>query len=446
MTASFIYHQLTTSGNGDTFGSLTIGGYDRSRFVQHDGSWLIDGTNNLAVQLESISMTTAGTSQGLLPTPIITYIDSSLPYIWLPKEACLLFEVAFGLEWDDTSQLYLVNDTLHQTLVQQNASLTFNLGGMTGGSSSNVDITLPYAAFDLTASTPLVTNTTRYFPLKRAANSTQYLMGRTFFQEAFVIADYERRNFSIFPCQWEANVKPDIVSTFSPTYGNGITPVAGPAPSSTASSTAHSGGSSSSAGPIAGGVVGGIALITIIAALFYFFYWRPKRRRDYTTHGEKSELFAPLPPNPALALDDPTLDKAELANTQRTSSTVPELEGSHGTVFEMPAREYAGSEMLTNNNRHEVPSPEPSEVTSNGYPWRSVSERGEQEEPSEVGSPASPRLPLQGLPSPMSSPGLPSSPSRVPSPTLVESSVPSPLPSPPITHSQPFSFEERREE
>ena len=161
-----------------------MGGYDRSRFTQHDGSWPIDGADNLAVQLQSIIGTTGSNSQGLLPTPITALIDSSLPYIWLPREAYLLFEIAFGLEWDDISQLYLVNDTLHTSLVQQNASLTFNLGGMTGGSTTNVNITLPYAAFDLTASQLLVTNATRYYPLKRAANPTQYVIGRTFFQEA----------------------------------------------------------------------------------------------------------------------------------------------------------------------------------------------------------------------------------------------------------------------
>jgi hypothetical protein len=341
--------------------------------VQHDGSWSIDAANDIAVQVESITSTVGSDSQGLLPTPIRASLDSSLPYIWLPIQACLLFENAFGLQWNDTWQLYLVNETLHQTLVQQNASLTFNLGGMTGGSSTSINITLPYAAFDLTAS-----------PLKRAANSTQWVLGRTFFQEAFVVADYERKNFSVFPCQWEANINTDIVSIISPTYS--VTPVTEP---SSSNSTSNPSGGSTNAGPIAGGIVGGIAGLAIITALVYFFYWRPKRRQAYTTNGEKSEMFAPLPANPALALDDPHLNNAELGNTQRTS-TVPELEGSPGAVFEMPVKETAASEMhAIDSTVQEMPTPETvSDITMGGFPWKaSVVSEGGGQSPSPLGSP-----------------------------------------------------------
>lgn len=95
----------------------------------------------------------------------------------------MAFENAFGLTWNATSELYLVNDTLHAILQASNINITFTLGvGKTGGDT--VDITLPYASFDLRATPPLVQNTTSYFPLKRAANSTQYTLGRAFLQEA----------------------------------------------------------------------------------------------------------------------------------------------------------------------------------------------------------------------------------------------------------------------
>lgn len=406
----------------NVFGSLALGGYDKSRFVDHDGSWPIDATNNLAVQLQSITYPVGSNTEGLLPTPITVSIDSSLPYIWLPREACVLFEIAFGLAWDDTSQLYLVNDTLHTALVQQNASLTFNLGGMTGGSSTNVNITLPYAALDLTANSPLpgISSATRYYPLKRAANSTQYLLGRTFFQEAFVVADYERRNFSVFPCQWTANAQPDIVSTFSPTYN--ITPEAAPG-SSNGTSTPHKSAGKSSAGPIAGGVVAGIAGLAIVAALVYFFWWRPKRRRHYTTDGE-------LPEKPHAASVDPHLNNAELGNTQ-SQYGMPELQGTVGGisegVFEMPAREEVAKEMRATIDAQEMPTPETvSEATGGGFPWRR-SIQSETQSPSPLSSPG-----LQDRFSPMSSPSPDRDlPSPIPSPSMIPSSVPSPLPSPP---------------
>jgi len=175
----------------------------------------MDGTNNLPVQIQSITGTADGSFRELLPNPIVALLDSSLPYLWLPLEAALLFEDAFSLEWNETVQLYLVNDTMHENLVRQNASIIFNLGGI--GSSTSVNITLPYASFDLNASAPLVTPASRYFPLKRAADSTQFVLGRTFFQEAFVLADFERRNFSVFPCHWgEDTLSPEIITIDSP--------------------------------------------------------------------------------------------------------------------------------------------------------------------------------------------------------------------------------------
>jgi len=57
------------------------------------------------------------------------------------------------------------------------------LSDVTAGGDT-VRIVLPYAAFDLKAEYPLVQNTSYYFPLKHAANETQYTLGRTFLQEA----------------------------------------------------------------------------------------------------------------------------------------------------------------------------------------------------------------------------------------------------------------------
>ena len=57
---------------------------------------------------------------------------------------------------------------------------------------------MSYSSFDLIdKSTGADGNGTRYFPLRRAENATQYTLGRAFFQDAYVIADYERSTFSI---------------------------------------------------------------------------------------------------------------------------------------------------------------------------------------------------------------------------------------------------------
>lgn len=177
-----------TAGNqyrfDQVFASLVLGGYDTSKFVPNDVSFTFGSdARDLTVQLEAITMSNnESTDTALLPSTTPAFVDSSLPFIWLPVEACTLFEKAFGLVWDNDTELYLLNSTHQSALQAQNANITFTLGNLTAG--ANVNITLPYAAFDLTVSSPIVSNSTAYFPLKRAANSLQVTLGRTFFQEA----------------------------------------------------------------------------------------------------------------------------------------------------------------------------------------------------------------------------------------------------------------------
>lgn len=72
-----------------------------------------------------------------------------------------------------------------QKLLDQDPIFTFTIGDTMQGPPS-LDIVFPYASFDLFVDYPIVQNRTRYFPL-RAANDTQYTLGRVFLQEALVI-------------------------------------------------------------------------------------------------------------------------------------------------------------------------------------------------------------------------------------------------------------------
>ena len=190
-TAGAYYRQPTA------FGSLTLGGYDTSRFVQNNVTFQFgpDTSRDLIVPIQSI--TSDVTSSHLLSKVIYAYIDSLVPHIWLPLEVCQAFERAFGLIYNETAELYFVNDTLHDRLVSQNPNVTFTLGFPSSTKNNTVDIVMHYGSFDLTAEYPIVKNATRYFPLKQAQNYTQYTLGRAFLQDAYVIADYDRSNFSV---------------------------------------------------------------------------------------------------------------------------------------------------------------------------------------------------------------------------------------------------------
>ena len=170
------------------FGSLTLGGYDSAKFIKNDlqYSFYPNSDRDLMVYIDAITTSSSfsrSSESSLLSNPIPAFLDSTLPYIWLPTITCGAFEKAFNLAWDETTQLYLLNETQHAALTALNPNVTFTIGNFT--SDLKVNITLPYAAFDLEAQYPLVANTTRYFPLKRANDSTQYTLGRAFFQEAY---------------------------------------------------------------------------------------------------------------------------------------------------------------------------------------------------------------------------------------------------------------------
>ena len=77
--------------------SLTLGGYDTSRFVASNPTIDLAGDNSrdLVVGVQAISV--VGSSQELLPTPILAFVDSTVPHIWLPVEACRALEETFGI-------------------------------------------------------------------------------------------------------------------------------------------------------------------------------------------------------------------------------------------------------------------------------------------------------------------------------------------------------------
>lgn len=168
-------------------GSLTLGGYDQSRFTPNNLTFsLAPGTTNLVVGIQSIVSTNAnGTSNSLLSSRIPAYVDSTVSGLTLPIEVCQRFEKAFGLKYNQTNGFYLVDDALHTTLVEQNATVTFTLGS-TNTSGEAINIILTYESFDLQLSppVPLISEKTYYFPLQRAINTTRYVLGRTFLQEA----------------------------------------------------------------------------------------------------------------------------------------------------------------------------------------------------------------------------------------------------------------------
>jgi hypothetical protein len=255
-----------------------LGGYDKSRFTAQGISIFMpnDSNNTLVLGVKSILYKT---DAGLNPntesmTPnggFSATIDSTLPYLILPDEVCDEFVTKFGLGYDEDSQLYTVNTSSHLMNQRQNANVSFKIGSGPGDSDIFTSIVLPYSAFDQQTNIPLpVGKTTQYFPIKKT-NKGIYVLGRTFLQEAYLIVDYERSNFTVAPAYY-ADPMPaqNLVTIFNRTY---------------TIPTASDPGSKQglSAGAIAGIVVGIIGAF-IIAGIAAFFFWRKRRATKMTEH------------------------------------------------------------------------------------------------------------------------------------------------------------------
>lgn len=314
--------------------SLVLGGYDSGKFVDNNVTFLFapDNSRDLVIAIQSINtpsqIASSPNPTELLPNPIYAYIDATVPQIWLPVEACQVFEYEFGLVYDNTTELYLVNDTLHQALLDRDANVTFQFGQ--GFSGANVKITLPYAAFDLEVQPPYpnVINKTRYFPLRRAMNETQYTLGRTFLQEAYIAVDWESATFNVSQVIWQQTQQQDLVPIvpISEKGGSGSG-----YPGTNTSGNAEASSSGLSGGAIAGIAVGSVAAIVILALVALFFY-RRKKQKTQKVENEKNDPAQGTRPALGRQPSRQVYPKAELEG-----SGTPVMEGrgllsAHGSI------------------------------------------------------------------------------------------------------------------
>ncbi|CAK3949609.1 peptidase aspartic [Lecanosticta acicola] len=321
------------------YASLTLGGYDTSRFVENNVTFTFAGDNERDLVIAIQSITTPSTIQSsptateLLPTPIFAFIDATVPQIWLPVEACRAFEQEFGLTYDNKTQLYLVNNTLHDTLLDRNANVTFTIAqGLDGGPT--VQIVLPYAAFNLQAQSPYrgLSNTSWYFPLRRAQNETQYTVGRTFLQEAYITVGYESAEFNVSQVAWLQSPEQNLVPIL-PGKESG---------SQTGSDNSHENSASSglSGGALAGIVVGAIAAIAVVATVVTFLI-RRMRKVGKQRDGEKLNTTA------ATAVLDRTPSRHVYPKAELEGSTIADIEhrrllSAHGSMTPGTPRSIPG--------------------------------------------------------------------------------------------------------
>ena len=238
-------------------GSLVLGGYDQGA---SEGSGIsISNVANLALTVNARSIVLSNTLQGtvsvthdLLSLPMA--LDSAVSQLWLPQVVCDELKTALGLTYDSSTELYLVNNTAHARLIELAPTIAFTLAA-DSTSDETTTIVLPYAAFDLQANPPMYNATTNYFPLRRAGKRS--VLGRAFLQEAYLVVDWDRSNFTISPAAQRSNRTRDIISILPPLEEK-------------SSSTLNT-------GAIAGIVIGAVVVLIIPVA---FLWWKRRRPRE----------------------------------------------------------------------------------------------------------------------------------------------------------------------
>ncbi|KAJ4336438.1 hypothetical protein N0V87_005454 [Didymella glomerata] len=359
-TAGSQYHDATF------LSSLTLGGYDASRYITNNLSFVFAADNERELVVELAELTAKTTTQSninLLPAStgnITLSIDTTVAELYLPQTICDAFEETFGLTLDNTTGLYLVDDLLHETLLAQDPSVTFSLR-QSRTSNQTIQITLPYGAFDLQAQRPYrgLNDTRRYFPLRSGKDENQWALGRMFLQEAYITVDHDRSRFSVYQCDWTYGKPQEILPILSPDYAR-LSPVTPKRPTADGSSESHT-------GVTVGVAVGCVFLVVFVGTAIAGYFWRRRcsalsaQRAKGAADAEAARKASPAdtdepPSSPATEKGPNVFPKAELpgqTNVYRHEMGTDEKEGDSVEVLEVDNTEQPVYEMMG-----DIPTPQ----------------------------------------------------------------------------------------
>ena len=215
-----------------------------------------------------------------------------------------------------------MSNTLHTQLLRTNPNITFTLGSEPVGGQT-VDITLPSPPYSG------LKNQSLYFPLRRAANATQYTLGKAFLQEAYLIVDWERQNFSVSQCLWEAQPSTKLVP---------ITPLNGSIGTTNGTQSSSSLPKSLHIPAVVGIAVGAAIVLSLSLFAVYFLCWRRRRNAQKRDHKD-AHSESPESSNSRLVQNDQVFPKAELGANQYPDTI-------DGAFYKPPLLEVPGESTL----------------------------------------------------------------------------------------------------
>ncbi|OAL56714.1 acid protease [Pyrenochaeta sp. DS3sAY3a] len=329
------------------FGSLVLGGYDSTRFVPNNIIFPFgaDISLDFQVALQRITFNSNGSLSDLLTGPIVSYITTLVPDIWLPESVCLSFVRAFNLQFDRAGNTFFIDGTGHEMNLNNNPIVTFHIGpGFSGG---NVSINMPYSNFQLAfkaSDRNLSTGAIYRFPIRRASDNSEYVLGRAFLQSAYLSADYERNIFNLSQAIYPSSATKANIVPILPVDMIQVNPGTDSGNSSNKLST----------GVIAGIAVGGAGGLALIVGIAFLLHRRKKDKKaksheledtdvqNFASHevdgdgrrhelggGLKHELVGDMSPKVELYASEEQEKPAEIADTQIEVYELPANEKKH---------------------------------------------------------------------------------------------------------------------
>ncbi|KAI1142412.1 acid protease [Hypoxylon sp. FL0543] len=360
--------------------SLTLGGYDANRFEPHDTRFSLNATTRQPeVLVRAIAASVS--DPGNAPTPwaspsvplsffnesVTALLDSSTPYLWLPEAICDRFAASLNLTWNETFGLYLFPDNynLERFRSSSNLSFTFTLSsadnhddfGQPLNVAGVVNITVSANAFIQSLRYPFMNlidfgaAAIPYFPLRRTSGNGPAILGRSFFQEAYLITNYETASFSVHKAKFPENPLRD--TSIQTIAASDNSPYPGPPP------RPSQGGGLTQSQTV--GLAIGVCFLGIVAVATFFVLRRRKRKRHATENPEESlkDEASTIDSSPPTTPMGRIVSKMSRRNCPITKAIKGNIRKEREEREDDKAFEFAADQ---SHERYELPAPEPVEL------------------------------------------------------------------------------------
>ncbi|KAF7197353.1 Candidapepsin-2 [Pseudocercospora fuligena] len=327
-------------------GILTLGAYDIGLISSGALMVPINRTNlELRASLQRVTVTNSrlGLARSLATSSNSTFlIDSTTSQLWLPTDLCEDLSQAFGLEYDQTFNYYTISSSVHLDLIGRNASMSLALAAADNPAESTI-VTLKYEALATNLSAiPYNESTQLYFPIRRASDENQYVLGRVLLQEAYLAVDWETFNFTIGPAVPPRQL--ELLNT-SPGTGQG-----------SLSSIPDSRSPTSKA--LIGGIVAALVVLLIAVATLGYWFWR--RRLSQLAPNQSQQ-----PPEVPVSPKDMEVEAEKYRRATVGSQEVPE---GYGTLPRYEPPPAPPVEMFASHGEAMLMSNEIVEMEGEGVP------------------------------------------------------------------------------